>query len=124
MNKRILYFFICTYFLMSIQLSTEIHFCKGNFISVSFNTPQKSCCKSKKNSKKCCKKYNLALKRSSQEEKINSISILSQCLQYKHPTIMSFDKQTVVYKESVDFGFNYKAPTPTIYSKLFISNCV
>jgi hypothetical protein len=121
MNKRMLYFFICTYFLMSIQFSTELHFCKGNFISLSFQSSQKSCCNSIKQSKKCCKKYSLAFKKTSQEEKFNTVSVLFYQLIFTNPTILSYDKHDIAFNKKITFY--YKAPPPNVHSKIFITNC-
>jgi hypothetical protein len=121
MNKRMIYFFICTYFLISIQFSTELHFCKGNFISLSFQSSHKSCCNSIKKSKKCCEKYNLALKKTSQEEKLNTVSVLFHQLIITNPTILSYDKNEVEFIKKVKFY--YKAPPPNVHSKIFITNC-
>lgn len=108
---------------MSIQFCAELHFCKGNFISLSFQHSQYNCCRLKKDLKKCCKKYKLALKKTSQDEKVTIISILHQPLNYSTPIIISINNREVDYKTNVHLGINYKAPPPTIHSKIFISNC-
>lgn len=69
MLKVFTYLFICFYFLLSIGVSANFHFCKSGLKSITLNSlEKKSCCKIKGKSCKFCKDLSLSFKKSGLEK--------------------------------------------------------
>ncbi len=69
MHKVIAYCFIPFYFLLSIGITADIHFCNGEIHSVSVSKmPLKSCCGIREKNCGCCKNVNIAFQKTSDEK--------------------------------------------------------
>lgn len=72
MKNVITYIFIAVYFLLSINFSADVHFCKGKFISAAIiGFPHQKCCEKKISLNKCCKNIQVSFKKSNLDTKTN-----------------------------------------------------
>lgn len=125
MRNILIYGFVGFYFLISIRLTVNLHFCKDKFISASFVgfSEVKSCCKAKKMKSNCCKNVHVSLKKSNNDKPNKTIVVptypITQVTQSISIPILLVQKETS--KEVVET--NNSPPEHTSVA-IYIKNCV
>lgn len=125
MRNILIYSFVGFYFLISIRLTVNLHFCKDKFISASFVgfSEVKSCCKAKKMKSNCCKNVHVSLKKSNNDKPNKTIVVptypISQVTQSISIPILLVQKETS--KEVVETN---NSPPEYTSIAIYIKNCV
>lgn len=125
MRKIITYCFILFYFLLSIGITADVHFCDGKIHSVSIGKmPIKSCCGIKEKNCGCCKDVNIVFQKTA-DEKItvnNKIQISSIIIVSDYLSVIEFSKSFIVR----DFNKqpqHFFPPPNSSYPSVNIKNC-
>lgn len=124
MQKIITYIFILFYFLLSIGITADVHFCNGKIHSISITkVPVKSCCGIKEKDCGCCDDINIVFQKTD-DEKINSIDKI------QITSIVIVSDISPVFKTSKSFvprtvkNPKYYFPPPnSSYPSINIRNC-
>lgn len=124
MQRIIQYCVIFFYFVVSIQLSANVHFCKGKFKSVTIIgfTAKKKCCKSPKMKKGCCKDVELSLKKQGTDFKSkDKIAFKTQAITLAvSPNYNTGDYSFFYSPEFKEKKLIYPPPPLPSYSKIYI----
>lgn len=124
--KAVIYFFTAIYFTLSIGFSVNIHYCKGNFKSVSFfkYTPNYTCCK-KKMKKGCCGNYSFAVTKSCKDKIDDTDDYIFASEKF---IALPFNSSQFLVKAiyvSKNYSKYYLAkPPPSSFPAIYIKNCV
>lgn len=125
MKNILIYGLVTFYFLISIRLTANLHFCKDRFVSfsvVGFST-QKSCCKSKEMKNGCCKNIHVSLKKLTNDKPVSTISIPSLCItDLSKPVNYIFGANGSYIPQEICQSIN--APPLSAYTTIYIKNCV
>lgn len=125
MKSAIIWLFVSFYFLVSVGITTNLHFCQDELKSFSFDfSNQDSCCGEKEMDDGCCKNIKLILKKSNTEQ-INSIvevPFLAKAIFVDNSSI-SFSYQSIVISENKTKITNTHPPNYHTYPTLFIRFC-
>lgn len=127
MKAAIAYCLTVFYFLISIGLTANLHYCGGKFKHVTFAgfQKQKNCCKGKGMKKGCCKDVPVTLKKSSVDERVITASaILSHPIDIPAPAYFSFEAEPLSYFIPEKIVAGMKAPPPQAFPPVIIRNCV
>lgn len=119
------YGLVAFYFLISIRLTVNLHYCGGKiktFTFVGFEE-QKSCCKGKAMKKGCCKDVKFALKKASEDQKYSAVSpFFAQTIGLPaHPVVAINEVEHFVPLAILP---RVHAPPPQAFPPVFIKNCV
>lgn len=121
----LVYGLVAFYFLISIRLTINLHYCGGKiktFTFVGFEQ-QKSCCKGKAMKKGCCKDVKIALKKASEDQKYPVASLfLDHTIEL--PTDPVVQVNEVEHFVPLAILPRVNAPPPQAFPPVFIKNCV
>ena len=126
MKRIATYFLIVLYFIISVGVSLNIHFCKGKVKSVSFVQYGKdySCCGKKKMKKGCCKNVSFSVKKQSKDKapQFCKAVIEKEVSLYVKPVI---DYWLQLKKEDCNrIEQTHSPPLGNSYPDLYIKHCV
>lgn len=126
MRKVLLYSLVGFYFLISIRLTANFHFCCGNFKAFSLVGfgEHKTCCKGKSKSmnKKCCKDVQLTFKKCSQDQR-NYIASAPLVHIPVTPVRIIFEERAIHFTPTY-IAPSVNAPPPEAFPQIFLKNCV
>lgn len=125
MRNILIYSIVGFYFLISIRLTANLHFCKERFISfsiVGLSSP-KTCCKGKKMKNGCCKNVHVSLKKSNNDKPTSQIYIPSfDIAEVSKP----FTTNLLVSREYIpaEISQTTNSPPKSIFPHIYLKNCV
>lgn len=125
MQKIITYCFILFYFLLSIGITADIHFCNGEIHSISVcKTPPKSCCGIREKDCGCCNDVNIVFQKTGDEKvtstdkiQLSSIVIVSELL-----SVIELSKSFIV-QDIKKQPQHFFPPPNSSYPSVNIKNC-
>ena len=124
MKKLLVYSFVLFYFLLSVGMTANIHFCNKKIRSISLTSLEDTCCCGKKKMKKgCCKNVKLIVKKQG-SEKISPQDKIQLQNSFVLPEIFHgiADIHVVVVNENERLPL-FHPPPKSSYPSLYIKNC-
>lgn len=124
MKKLFIYLFVGFYFLVSIGVAANIHFCKNKVRSISLaGLHDVSCCGKKKMKKGCCENVKLIIKKQG-SEKINPQDKFQLQFSFILPDIVIGieDKKATIVNEKERLPL-FHPPPESSYPSIYIKNC-
>jgi hypothetical protein len=121
----LVYGLVTFYFLISIRLTVNLHYCGGKIKTVTFVgfQEQKSCCKGKAMKKGCCKDVKLALKKASEDQK-QAIAAPFFAHTIEFPVHSIIEVRSSEHFVPLAILPRVHAPPPQAFPPVFIKNCV
>lgn len=125
MRNILIYGLVGFYFLISIRLTVNLHFCKDKFVSASFVgfSKVKSCCKAKKMKSNCCKNVHVSLKKNN-NDKPNKMIVVPMCSVTQVTELISIPMLLVQKQTSKDIVETNNSPPEDSSVAIYIKNCV
>jgi hypothetical protein len=120
------YCLVLFYFLISIRLTANVHYCGGKIraVSVVGFSKQQSCCEGKPMKRNCCKNVKVCLKQNGEDQRVSSVAFLIAPVVIPpvtrfaelHPVAESYVPQTILP--------SVHAPPPEAFPPVYLKNCV
>lgn len=126
MKTILVYSLAVFYFLISVRLTANFHYCGGKFQNISlvgFST-QKSCCAGKPMKKGCCSDVQVCLKKSSEDQQPSSAIVFFSSAIVTEPSfnfVIKEDHEPYVPK---NIKPSVHAPPPKLGIPIHLKNCV
>lgn len=125
MKKTVIYIFVLFYFLLSVGVTTNIHFCKDKVRSISFSTcaADYSCCGKKKMKKGCCKNIHVTFKKQGAEKTQTLDKIqLQACFIIPNNNYTAEISHPIIVNDAVCSPL-FHSPPNSSFPDLYIKNC-
>ncbi|MGV3631279.1 MAG: HYC_CC_PP family protein [Bacteroidota bacterium] len=127
MKRLPLYILVVFYFLISIRITANVHYCKGKFKSISIVgfTKQKKCCKGTTMAGNCCKDSKFSLKKGDSSEKSLSSTVVPKIyFEYAQPLAILTPVYTAEFQKNDEPVRINPPPPPAAFPSIYIKNCV
>lgn len=125
MKKTVIYILVLFYFLLSVGVTTSIHFCKDKVRSISFSAfaNDYSCCGKKKMKKGCCKNIRVTFKKQG-SEKIQAIDKIQfqTCFIIPDNNCKFERSNSVIVNDDQYLPVSHPPPLSS-FPELYIKNC-
>ena len=125
MKKALILFLVVFYFFLSMKLTANIHYCCGKIHTITLVGFEEhdACCGSKVMKKNCCKDVQVSLKKTTDDQRTQSIAytfVHFSDFPQTFPQEISTEKLLVpsIIKPTVT------EPPPEVFPSIFLKNCV
>ncbi len=126
MRNALIYCLIGFYFLISIRITANFHFCKKRLVSCSLVgfSEDKSCCKGKKVKGKCCENIKISLKKINSDKPSSSVTTpnLATLVITQPIDIKPNEEPTIYIPREINQTTN--DPPAGVFPAINIKNCV
>jgi hypothetical protein len=120
------YCLILFYFLISIRLTANVHYCGGKIRTVSFVgfSKQKSCCEGKAMKRNCCKNVKVCLKQNGEDQRVSSVVFLFAPMVVPATTATPHLRSVTEHTVPETILPAVHAPPPEAFPPVYLENCV
>ncbi len=125
MKKALILFLVVFYFLLSMKLTANIHYCCGKIHTITLIgfEEHKACCGGKVMKKNCCKDVQVTLKKTTDDQQTEPIAFaFAQLIDL--PQLIDHEIRTEKLLIPTSIKPTAKEPPPDSFPPIFIKNCV